>query len=96
MCGGESERAPPCGSAEYICDYVGLHAWRRERGEREGEGGGEGGGERERNNPSSKPLDKHSTPIDRHQKQDVVPVTEAFIRKVYRSRMDSLYVVSVH
>jgi len=62
MCGGESERGPPCGSAAYIRGYVGLYAWWRERGR--GRGGGEEGGER--NNPSSKPLDKHSTPIDRH------------------------------
>ena len=72
--------------------------------EREREGGGEGvGQEREKNNPSSKPLDKHSTsskpldkhstPIDRHNKQEVM--TEVSIRKVYRSRMDSLDRVSV-
>jgi hypothetical protein len=65
ICGGESERGPPCGRAVYIYGYVGLYAWRRER-RREGEGEGEEGGERKRetNNPSSKPLDKHSTPID--------------------------------
>jgi hypothetical protein len=50
------------------------------------------GGGREKN-PSSKLLDKHSTPIDRHYKQEVM--TEASIRKVYRIRMDSLDVVSV-
>ena len=44
--------------------------------------------------PSSKPLDKHSTPIDRHYKQEVM--TEASIRNVDRSRMDSLDVVSVY
>jgi hypothetical protein len=43
---------------------------------------------------SSKPLDKHSTPINRHHKQNVM--TEAFIRKVYQSRMDSLDVFSVY
>jgi hypothetical protein len=43
---------------------------------------------------SSKPLDKHSTPIDRHYKQEVM--TEGSIRKVYRIRMDSLDVVSVY
>ena len=41
--------APPA-VVRRICGYVG-----------EGEGEGGGGG-RERNNPSSKPLDKHSTP----------------------------------
>jgi hypothetical protein len=38
--------------------------------------------------------DKHSTTIDRHYKQDVM--TEVSIRKVYRSRIDSLDVVSVY
>jgi len=50
---------------------VGLYAWRRERRREERERERERGGERERNNPSSKPLDKHSTPIDRHYKQEV-------------------------
>jgi hypothetical protein len=31
---------PPCGSAVYICGYVGLYAW-RERGRGKGEGGSE-------------------------------------------------------
>jgi hypothetical protein len=38
---------PPCGSSVHICGYVGLYAWRRERG-REGEEEGEGERERER------------------------------------------------
>jgi hypothetical protein len=47
ICGGESERGPPCRRAVYICGYVGLIAWRRERRrEGEGEGEGVGGGER--------------------------------------------------
>jgi len=65
--------APPA-VVRRICGYVGLYvwwrlyAWWRERGRVRERGRGPGrGGERERNNnPSSKPLDKHSTPIDRH------------------------------
>ena len=66
MCGGESERSSPCGCAAYmwICGIVCVVAGERER-ERGGGEGGEGVG-RNNNNPSSKPLDKHSTPIDRH------------------------------
>jgi hypothetical protein len=71
MRGGESKRGPPCGCAVYmwICGIVCVVAIVSVvEGERESEreGRGRGGGERERNNPSSKPLDKHSTPIDRH------------------------------
>ena len=60
MRGGESERGPPCGCAAYmwICGIVCVVAGERES-EREGKGKGGGGGERK--NPSSKPLDKHST-----------------------------------
>ena len=49
--------APPCGCAAYmwLCGVVCAVA-----GERESER------ERGGNNPSSKPLDKHSTPNDRH------------------------------
>jgi len=53
MRGGESDRDPPAVVA-IVCVVAGERE--RERG------GGEGGGERESNNPSSKPLDKHSTP----------------------------------
>jgi hypothetical protein len=63
--GGESERGPPCGCAAYmwLCGIVSVVAGEREsESERER---GRGGGVGERNNPSSKPLDKHSTPIDR-------------------------------
>jgi hypothetical protein len=67
--------------------------WEIMCGEGEREGGRGGEGERE-NMTSSKPLDKHSTPIDRHYKQDVL--TEVSIRKVYWIRMDSLDVVSVY
>ena len=28
MCGGESERGPPCGCAAYICGYVGFESVR--------------------------------------------------------------------
>jgi hypothetical protein len=75
----------------------------REGEERERERGRGGGGEKQlttlRQNHStstlsSKPLDKHSTAIDRHYKQEVM--TEVSIRKVYRSRMDSLDVVSLY
>jgi hypothetical protein len=61
-------------------------------GELKGVKGGKGEG-REKT-PSSKPLDKHSTPIDRHYKHEVM--TEVSIRKVYRSRMDSFDIVSVY
>ena len=59
MCGGESERGPPCGCAAYVwmCGIVCVVAGERER-ERGGGEGGEGVG-RNNNNPSSKPLDKH-------------------------------------
>jgi hypothetical protein len=52
--------APPCGCAAYmwlcgvVCAVAGERESERERGR------GRGGGGRERNNPSSKPLDKHS------------------------------------
>jgi hypothetical protein len=39
----------------------------REREREKGRGGG-----RERNNPWSKPLDKHNTQINRHYKQEVL------------------------
>jgi hypothetical protein len=53
-------------------------------GERESgrAGGGGKGGERE-NIPSSKPLDKHITPIDRHYNQEVM--TEVSIQCTKRS-----------
>ena len=51
MRGGESDRDPPAVVA-IVCVVAGERE--RERG------GGEGGGGRESNNPSSKPLDKHS------------------------------------
>ena len=44
ICAGESERGHPCGRAVYIYGYVGLYAWRQERG-REEEGKWEGEGE---------------------------------------------------
>ena len=56
-----------------ICGYVGLYVWWRcivrvvvgeRESEREGEGEGGGGGER--NNTSSKPLDKHNTRRQNH------------------------------
>ena len=60
MCGGESERGPPCGCAAYmwICGIVCVVAGERERESGGGEGG-EGVGSNN-NNPSSKPLDKHN------------------------------------
>ena len=61
--------APPA-VVRRICGYVGLYVWWREReSEREGEGREGGRGGRNNNNPSSKPLDKHSTaskPLDKH------------------------------
>ena len=48
MCGGESERGPPCGCAAYmwICGIVCVVAGERERERGGGEGGG-GGGEKQ-------------------------------------------------
>ena len=51
--------APPCGCAVYmwLCGIVCAVAGERESERERGRGRGGGG---ERNNPSSKPLDKHS------------------------------------
>ena len=60
--------APPCGCAAYmwLCGVVCAVAGERESDREPERGRGRGGGERERNYPSSKPLDKHSTPNNRH------------------------------
>ena len=74
------ERAEAPGSAVYICGTVRVAVERHREGGVCVCGGG-------RNNPSSKPLDKHSTTIDRHYKQELM--TEVSIQKVYRSRVNS-------
>jgi hypothetical protein len=60
-------KAPPCGCAAYmwLCGIVCVVAGERESESERGRGRGGGGG-RERNNPSSKPLDKHSTIRQNH------------------------------
>jgi hypothetical protein len=100
-----SERASGTPPAGVWCIYEGM--WEIMSGGREGslEGvrGGKGG-ERE-NIPSSKPLDKHSTfrqnhsTSTAHQSIDTTSkklMTEVCNRKVYRSRMDPLDIVSVY
>ena len=58
--------APPA-VVRRMCGGDCMRGGRRERERERGGGEGEGGGrERNNKNPSSKPLDKHSTPIDRH------------------------------
>jgi hypothetical protein len=77
---------PPAG-VWYIWGYMDY----RSGGRAESGSGGEGARERERTTPSSKPLDKHSTPIDQQHKQETrIEVSTRKVQSIYARNWNDL------